>query len=277
KKSKLGDTNLAEYHYFLQRLFAEQAHLLSEPEEAILNLVSQPASSAWVDMTEGFLAKEERSVIKDDAPTKVGLTELMSMISSPDKMLRDQAAVEVHDIMASHTAVATEEMNALLAFKKIQDDLRHFERPDASRHLSDGVSSQMVDSLLEAVSSRFDLARRFYVLKAKLLGVDQLAYHERNVEVGSIEGQYSYDQAIDLVLEVLQGLNPEFADISRDFFRNGLVDGLPTKGKSGGAFCAHNLLTQPTYLMLNHTDRLQDVLTMAHELGHGINNELSRQ
>lgn len=267
---------LEPYHYYLEQLFAEQAHVLSEPEEAILNLVAQPAASAWVDMTESFLAKEERPVTKEGNEVKVGLTELMSLISNPDKIVRDQAAVQVQAIMADQVAVATEEMNALLSFKKIQDDLRGFSRPDAARHLGDGVSSAMVDSLLEAVSQRNDLPARFYSLKASLLQQKQLAYHERNVEVGKIEGNYRYQASIELVLQVLGNLSSEYARIAQDFFDQGQVDGLPTKGKSGGAFCAHNLLTQPTYIMLNHTDRLQDVLTMAHELGHGINNELSR-
>ncbi|PIP73716.1 MAG: hypothetical protein COW88_01005, partial [Candidatus Lloydbacteria bacterium CG22_combo_CG10-13_8_21_14_all_47_15] len=117
----------------------------------------------------------------------------------------------------------------------------------------------------------------YYALKAKLLGVPRLAYHERNVPYGSVNKKYSYSDAAHLVHKVFEHLDRSFADIFRRFVESGQVDVYPRKGKSGGAFCAHELLTQPTYILMNYTDELNDVLTLAHESGHGINNELIRE
>ncbi len=274
----LADSQLSDYRYFLQQLFAEQPYVLSDQEEKILNLVSQPAVRSWVDMTESFLAKEEvESLSADGQSAAQTVPQLMALLNNSNKPIRDQAADHVHAIMGRQSAVATEEMNAVLGFKKINDDLRGFARPDAGRHLGDGIDSQTVDSMLDAVSSRNDLPHKFYSLKAQLLAQDKLAYHERNVEAGSVDSRYSFEDTVALINKVFSQLDPEFATITTKFITDGRIDVFPAKGKSGGAFCAHNLLTQPTYILLNHTDRLQDVLTMAHELGHGINNELTRQ
>lgn len=273
----LKSPELKTYHYFLERLFAEKKHVLSEAEERILNLMSQPAARSWIDMTETFLAGVSRSTLINSTDRQdQNLPQLMALINHKSKPVRDEAATHVNQVMSEYAAVATEEMNALLAYKKITDDLRGFERADAARHMSDGVETAMVDTLIESVTHRNNLARDYYGLKAKLMGQDRLAYHERNVEYGEIEVTYSYADAITLIDKVFSSLDPEFSQITRAFIDNGQIDVYPRPGKTGGAFCAGSLLTQPSYILLNHTDRLQDVLTMAHELGHGINNELSR-
>jgi oligoendopeptidase F len=133
-----------------------------------------------------------------------------------------------------------------------------------------------VDTLIETVSERFDISAAFYKLKARLLKVKKLRYHERNIEYGTISRRYPYETAVKLIMKVLANLDQTFAGILDGFIRNGQFDVYPRKGKAGGAFCAHNLISQPTYILLNHTNRLNDVLTLAHELGHGINNELIR-
>jgi oligoendopeptidase F len=108
------------------------------------------------------------------------------------------------------------------------------------------------------------------------MGLRRLRYHERNVEYGSIRARYSFGDSIRLTGRVLKSLDPDFYGIFRGFVEGGHFDVYPRKGKTSGAFCAHNLKSQPTYILLNHTGRLHDVLTLAHELGHAINNELIR-
>lgn len=109
------------------------------------------------------------------------------------------------------------------------------------------------------------------------MGVPKLRYHERNVPYGDAEKEYSFEDSADLVCKVFKDLDSEFADILKMFLDGGHIDVYPSKGKSDGAFCAHNLISQPVYILLNHTGKLRDVLTLAHELGHGINNELTRR
>lgn len=268
---------LQDYRHYLIRLFSFSAYQLTEPEEKILNLLHTPAHNLWISMTKTFLSKEEKHINIENKPEVKTFFELISLTSSQDKNIRDQAAAHVHHISSKYAEIATEELNAILYHKKISDELRGFTRPDQSRHLSDDIDSRVVDTLIETVSQHFELSHKFYQLKAKLLGVDKLAYHERNVPVGEPEASYPYDQAFNLVNQTFQNLDVEFAQILNQFNDNGQIDVYPRVGKVGGAFCAHDLLIHPTYILLNHTDKLSDVLTLAHEAGHGIHNELARQ
>ncbi|MBS1233035.1 MAG: hypothetical protein H6R42_689 [Nitrospirae bacterium] len=269
---------LKEYRHFIERLFAESKYLLSEPEEKIMNLKSPSSYANWVKMTSGFLAKEERSIISEKGERGMKpFSEIASLMNSKKKVVRDTAAKAFNDIVKKHVDVAEAEINSILANKKVDDELRGLSRPDLARHISDDIDSEIVDTLLKTVSDRFDIPSRFYTLKARLLRVRKLRYHERNVEYGTISRKYSYQDSLKLIMKVFKNLDQTFADILDRFIQNGQFDVYPRKGKSGGAFCAHNLISQPTYILLNHTDRLNDVLTLAHELGHGINNELIRK
>ncbi len=277
QKTFLENKELSIYKHFLKRLFAEGKHLLSDAEEKILNLKYPTAYANWVKMTSGFLSKEERLVSVNGKEETKNFSELLSLMNSQDKKTRDSAASAFNDILSSYTEVAEQEINSILADKKTDDFLRGFNRPDASRHLADDIDTGVVDVLIKTVEESHDIARRFYALKAKLLGVKRLAYHERNVEYGSIQKKYTFEDAQKLVLKVFQNLDKEFAAIFTSFLQNGQIDVYPAKGKRGGAFCAYHLMAQPTFLLLNFNGDLLDVTTLAHELGHGINNELIKQ
>jgi oligoendopeptidase F len=278
QKRFLDFAPLKRYRHFLERIFAESRYLLSEPEERILNMKAQTSYSNWVRMTSAFLAKEEREVLAEDG--KRGLktfSEIQSLMNSRTKKVRDSAAKAFNDIMRAHADVAEAEINSILANKKIDDEIRKMQRPDLGRHISDDIGTEVVDSLIATVSNRFSVPQRYYGLKAKLLKTKRLKYHERNVEYGNLAAHYSFNKSVRLVMKVFRNLDNQFADIFTGFLDNGLVEAFPRKGKSGGAFCAHHLISQPTYILLNHTGKLNDVLTLAHELGHGINNELMKE
>jgi oligoendopeptidase F len=278
RKRFLAYEGLKEYRHYLERLFAESKFLLSEPEEKIMNLKSSTSYFNWVKMTSGFLAKEERKVLTEDGKREQkAFSDIASLMNGKNKKVRDSAAGAFNDILKKHVDVAEAEINSVLANKKTDDDIRSVPRPDMTRHISDDIDTGIVDSLIKAVSGRFDMSADYYSLKARLLKVKKLQYHERNVEYGSITKKYPYKESLKLVEKVLRNLDGEFFEILRSFTGNGQFDVFPGKGKVSGAFCSHNLISQPTYILLNHTDRLNDVLTLAHELGHGINNELIRK
>jgi oligoendopeptidase F len=278
QKRFIEHDGLARYRHFLERIFAESRYHLSEPEEKILNLKSATSSSNWTRMTSGFLSKEVRAVFTEDGKRKVmPFSEIVGLMNSRKKRVRDSAAKAFNDILAKNAEVAEAEINSVFANKKIDDELRGSLRPDTLRHLADDIESEVVDALIESVSRRFTIPVRYYALKARLLKVRKLAYHERNVEYGEMFRRYPYPTSVDLVHRVLVKLDPEFADIFTGFVHNGQIDAYPKKGKDSGAFCIHHLMVQPTYILLNHTGKLHDVLTIAHELGHGINNELIKK
>ena len=278
QKMFLEHSDLAKYRHFLERSFEEAKYLLSEDEERILSLKASTSYSNWVKMTSSFIVREERDVLADDgSKVRKTFSEILSLMNSKKKDIRDSAAKAFNDILAEHADVAENEINSILANKKIDDELRVMPRPDLSRHISDDMESAVVDSLIGAVAERSDIPARFYELKAKLLKVKKLKYHERNVEYGMAGRKFGFDDAVGLVRKVFSGLDSEFACILDSFLERGQFDVYPAKGKASGAFCAHHLISHPTYILLNHTDTLNDVLTIAHELGHGINNELIRK
>ncbi|HUI45579.1 MAG TPA: M3 family oligoendopeptidase [Nitrospirota bacterium] len=274
----LAYDGLAKYRHFLERMFAESRYHLSEAEEKILNLKSATSYANWTKMTSGFLSKEERPVITDNGIRRVKpFAEIISLMNSKDKLVRDTAARVFNDILQKNADVAEAELNSVLANKKTDDELRGTPRPDALRHLADDIDSEVVDTLIGSVAARFDIPSRFYALKAKLIGVKRLEYHERNVEYGVVSRRYPYAKAVNLVYGVMNKLDKQFSDIFARFINNGQIDAFPRKGKDSGAFCIHHLMIQPTFILLNHAGKLHDVLTIAHELGHGINNELIRE
>lgn len=278
QKKFLSSKELTPYKHFLEQLFRQSKYLLSEPEEKIMNLKSQTSYGNWVKMTSSFLSQEEREALtEDNKKAKLSYPALMGLMNSQKKKVRDQAAKAFNDILDKWKDVATEELNSILGNKKVDDELRGFSRPDESRLLNDDFDTEITDTVLEAVSSRYKVAQRYYILKADLLGVKKLEYHERNIEYGSIDKDYNFVEASKLVQKVFGNLDQDFLGIFNSFLENRQFDVFPKKGKRGGAYCAHNLKRQPTYIFLNHNGKLNDVLTLAHETGHGINNELMRK
>ncbi len=278
RRALLQYKGLRPYRHFLERIWAESKHVRSEREEKILNLKMSTSYSNWIKMIFGLLAREERQVLLEGGGKAVRpFSEITGLMNSRDRKVRTSSARAFNDILARHIEVAEAEMNSVLAHRKTEDELRRFNRPDLSRHVADDIDSKVVDSLVETVAARFDISSRFYGLKARLMGVKRLKYHERNVVYGKIKAKYSFESSCHLVRKVLSALDPEFAVIFDGFLENRQIDVYPKKGKAGGAFCAHHLMTQPTYILLNHIGELTDVLTLAHEAGHGINNELIKK
>ena len=278
QKKFLNHPSLVRYRHFLERAFAEAKYLMSEAEEKIISIKAPTSHSNWVKMTSGFIVREEREVtLEDRSRAQKNFSEILNIMNNSNRNVRDSAARAFNDIIAKHALVAEAEINSILSNKKTDDELRNLPRPDLARHINDDIDSDVVDALIRTVSGRFDIPARFYKLKAGLMNVRRLKYHERNVEYGMSDGNYPFSKAADLVRDVFAGLDSEFAGIFDSFRKNGQFDVYPRKGKTSGAFCAHHLISQPTYILLNHTDSLNDVLTLAHELGHGINNELIRK
>ncbi|MBI2632104.1 M3 family oligoendopeptidase [Candidatus Pacearchaeota archaeon] len=274
----LKSKELFRYKHFLERVFAESKYLLTEKEEKIINLKNTTSHSKWEEMLSTFLSKEEREVINKEGNKELkSFSEILTLMNEQNKEVRDSAAKAFNEILLKHEDVAEVEINALLANKKVDDELRNSPRPDFLRHLSDDIDSDIVDVLIKSVSERFDIPNIYYQLKAKLFGVKKLEYHERNVSYGEIDKEYSYKDAILLINLVFDKLDVKFSQNLKKLIENSQIDVYPKKGKRQGAFCTDSLLSQPTYVLLNYTNKLNDVTTIAHEIGHAINSELMKE
>jgi len=276
QKKFLASPLLKDYKHFLQKLFDSSKFLLSEAEEKILNLKSSVSHGDWVQMVQEFISKEEREYLDDDGKKKKGSFEVLLKTSSygKTKKQRDFAFKQVNGIFTTHLASAEHEINAILKNKKIDDELRGLTRPDQARHLADDMDSAVVDAMVKAVTENFDVAKKYYKIKAKLLKQKKLQYNERNLPVGEIKTKFDFTKASKLVYQTFEKVDQEFSNIFKNFLYTGRIDVYPKKGKSGGAFCAYFLKTLPIYVLLNHSGTVNDVTTIAHEMGHAINDEL---
>ena len=278
RKEFLSNKLLSPYKHFLEALFIHADHWLSEPEEKIMNLKSEVSHEKWTLMTAGLISKEERKVLDDNGKSKMkNFSEILALVNSQNKKIRDSSAQALNEIFLNNLDVAENEINAVLLNKKINDEIRKYPRPDSARHLGDDIETEVVDTLVNTVTNRFEIAQRFYKLKTKLLGLPKLQFHERNVSVGNIDKLYTFDKSLDIIGRVFKNLDEEFYNIFDKFIYESRVDVFPNKGKRGGAFATYRLPTLPTYILLNYNERLDDILTFAHELGHGINFELVKK
>lgn len=269
---------LKDYKHFLERLFLEAKYLLAEDQEKILTVKIKTSYYNWISMLTTLLAKEEALVIDDDGQKrKKAFSEITDLVSSKHKKTRDSAAKELNKIFYKHIDVAENELNSVLQHKKTEDELRNINRPDITSHLDDDMETEVVDTLLTTVSTRFDIARDYYKLKAALFKVDKLEYHERNVAYGDLDKKYSFEDALHVVYKTFDSIDSEFSAILQRYVENGQLDAYPKKGKSDGAYCAPYLKSLPCYVFLNHNDRLRDVLTLAHEMGHAIHDEFTKK
>lgn len=268
---------LSEYKHFLEKLFVRGKYLLSDKEEKIINLKYPTSFGNWKKLTESLLATEERKIwITSNKKATKSFDEVLSLTQDKDKRVRDSAADAFNEVLDKYKLVAEQEFNSVLQDKRTNDNLRGFGRPDQSRHISDDIDTKVVDTMTSAVSKNFKIAKDYYKLRAKLFGVKKLEYHERNVEYGKLTKKYSFEKGVRLIQDVMRDLDPVFGEIFENFVSGGNIDVYPAKGKKGGAFCISILKSQPVYILLNWTDKLRDVTTLAHELGHGINDELKR-
>ncbi len=274
----LNSSELKKYKHFLKRLFLEANHLLTEDQEKIMNLKSKVSYYNWVQMTEEFLSKEEKVVFTEEGKKeKKSFSEIISLIDNKKQKVRDSAALALNEIFEKWIDVGEHELNSVLENKKINDTLRNYKTPEQARLLDDDMDIEVVESLRESVVKKFETSRKYYKLKARLLGKDKLEYHERNVHYGEISKKYNFDETVNLVGNVFRKLDPLLFDIFQSFLDEGRVDVFPKKGKASGAFCTEGGKELPVFVMLNHTNKLNDVLTFAHEMGHGVHHTLMKK
>ena len=249
-------------------------HLLSEPEERILAEKSLTSSNAWTRLFEEQTAAIE--VELPDAEAPVALEVALSRLFSPDRDERRTAAEAVTAALEPGLRVRGFVLNTLLAEKMVEDRLRAYPHWLAARNLANEASDESVDALIQAVRGRYELPRRWYRLKAKLLGVDRLADYDRMAAVTDEDETIAWAEAKGMVLDSFGDFSPELAGSARAFFDERRIDAPVRPGKRGGAFCSYTVPSAAPYVMLNYTARRRDVLTLAHELGHGVHASLAR-
>ncbi len=268
----VSDERLAFCRHHLISARRYKDHLLSEAEEKILSEKSVTGSGAW-----NRLYSEQASAIEVELDGRTAtLEEGLSRLSSPDRDVRRAAAEAVTAGLKPGLRTRGFIFNTLLADKATNDRLRGYETWISSRNLSNEAPDESVGTLVEAVRKRSDIPQRWYALKARLLGLDRIADYDRMASVADSEEEIGWDQARELVLDAYASFSPEMAEGARRFFDEQWIDAAPRVGKRGGAFCSYTVPSVHPYVFLNWTGRRRDVMTLAHELGHGLHAYLAR-
>jgi oligoendopeptidase F len=265
------DLDFARHHLEAQRRY--RPHLLTEPEEKIMAEKQLSGRSAWTRLFEQQQAAIRVDLPDEDEPVKLELA--LARLQGSDREQRRIAAEAVTAGLARDLPTRAYIFNTLLADKMVDDRLRAYPHWLASRNLSNEASDESVQALVSAVRGRYDLARRWYVLKARLLGLDKLADYDRMAALSVEDVSVAWPEARDLVLDCYEGFSDDLGRLARRFFDERWIDAPVRPGKRGGAFCAYTVPSVHPYVMLNYTARRRDVLTLAHELGHGVHAALA--
>jgi oligoendopeptidase F len=267
----LADHRLAFAAHHLRSARRYRPHLLSEPEEVVLTEKSVSGRNAWQRLFEEQVSAITVELDGEQMPLEAGLARL----HSPDRAVRQAAAEAVNVGLAPNLRTRAFVLNTLMADKATDDRLRHYESWIAARNLSNEASDESVQALVDAVQARYAIPQRWYALKAKLLGLERIADYDRMASVADTESEIGWSEATDIVLDAYASFSPELADTARHFF-DGWIDAAARPGKRPGAFCAYTVPSHHPYVLLNWTSRRRDVLTLAHELGHGAHAYLAR-
>jgi oligoendopeptidase F len=269
----LGGDGLEFCAHHLRNVRRYREHLLSEPEEKILAEKSLTGAAAWTRLFEELTSSIKVELGGEAAAAgaePVALDVALSNLQMADRELRRTTAEAVTAALAPGLRTRAFLFNTLLADKSVDDRLRSYPSWLAARNLANEASDESVQALIDAVRKRYEIPRRWYRLKARLLGVQRLADYDRMASVTEDEVSYPFARAREIVLDCYSGFSPELGDVARGFFERQAIDAPLRPAKRGGAFCASGVPSVHPYVLLNYTSRRRDVLTLAHELGHGV-------
>lgn len=268
-----SDKKLAHYAPWLREVRQFKPYQLDDTLEKLLLEKSVTGAAAWSRLFDETLAGL-RFPYKGK---QLGCEEIISNLSSPDEKVRKESAKVFGKVLGENNKTFSLIMNTLAKDKAVEDDWRGFKRPIDSRNMANAVEAEVVTALLTAVKKSYPkLSHRYYKMKAGWFGKKKLNYWDRNAPLPKApEKKYSWEEAKELVLSSYYAFSPEIGKIGQKFFDNAWIDVPARAGKASGAFAHPTVPSAHPYLLLNYLGRSRDVMTLAHELGHGVHQVLS--
>ena len=266
---------LARYKPVFDRMRAMKPYQLSDEMEKFLHDQSVVGSAAWNRLFDETVAGLVFTIDGEDLPLEAAANKL----SEQDRDTREAAAREIARVLRANISLFARVHNTLAKEKEIEDRWRKMPTPQTGRHLSNHVEAEVVEALRNAVVAAYPkLSHRYYALKAKWLGLEKMQVWDRNAPL-PIENDklVNWAEAQDMVLSAYAEFSPEMAQIAKPFFTEGWIDAAVKPGKAPGAFAHPTVTTVHPYVMLNYLGKPRDVMTLAHELGHGVHQVLAAQ
>jgi oligoendopeptidase F len=272
-EAKLAAPALAHYGPWLRDLRSFRPYQLSDEIERLLHEKSVAGRAAWTRLFDETEAALRFRVGRKDLTS----TEALHLLSERDPALRREAAKALGQVFGRNARLFALVTNTLAKDKEIEDRWRGFKRPISSRNLANLIEDEVVEALIAAVRQAYPhLSHRYYRLKAKWFGVEALPYWDRNAPLPEAEDRVvRWDEAQRIVLDAYAAFSPDMAAIGRQFFEHAWIDAPARPGKASGAFAHPTVPSAHPYLLLNYQGRTRDVMTLAHELGHGVHQVLA--
>jgi len=270
---KLNAPKLAHYASWVENSRAFRPHQLAEDMERLLNDKYVAGRAAWVRLFDETMAGL-RFPFRDKKLTNA---EILHRLSDRDGDVRRDAARSLGQVLGQNIRTFAHITNTLAKDKEIDDRWRHYPRPTSARNLSNRVEDEVVDALVSAVRDAYPrLSHRYYKLKASWFGGDTLDYWDRNAPLPDAEDRtVVWEEARDTVLSAYADFDPEMAAVGGRFFESNWIDAPAHAGKSPGAFAHPTVPSAHPYILLNYQGKVRDVMTLAHELGHGVHQVLA--
>lgn len=271
----LDDPAIAKYRYFMEADRRYKPYNLSEIEEQILIEKSVTGAGAWTR----FFTQLTSSFKFDWMGEEVNMTHVLNKMRDADRDIREMAWQKLTDKLQEKSMELTFIFNTLALDKANSDKRRGYESWVSSRNLSNKATDEVVDALIETVTSNYGLVARQYRLKGALLGLDELLDYDRYAPLNLKENEdfYTWDEAKSIVLKAFENFDTEMKDAAELFFDNNWIHAPVTQNKRGGAFASPTVVSANPFVFVNYMGDARNITTLAHELGHGIHMYLSGQ
>ncbi|MCL5958902.1 MAG: M3 family oligoendopeptidase [Chloroflexi bacterium] len=269
---------LADYRHYLESARKFAPHTLSEPEERLFAQMHLTGASAWSQLYTEITSSLRFPVEINGRTQELTDAEVRALRTSPERGVRKMAGETLYSIYENNGRVLTYVFNTLFQDHKINIGLRKYQDPIEPTALENELSTQVIELLMSTTEANYGLAQEYYHLKASLIGLhDDFRFYDVLAPYESEERKYEYDEARALILSAFGKFHPDVRDVAARFFEQEWIDATPRAGKRGGAFCSGLLPAYHPYVLTNYTGRLDDVFTLAHELGHGVHFYLARR
>ncbi len=271
-----ADPACARYRHFLTSLRRYRPHVLSEPEEKILEEKANTGARAFSRLFDEVLSSLEFTVEAEGIPPRLNESRVLALLYDGRREVRRAAAEALTRGLQANQLLLGFIFNTLTQDHAIDDRLRGYGDAMASRHLANEIESGTVEALMEACEANHAVVQRYYDIKRQLLGLDELADYDRYAPITAETPVVPWEGCQEIVLTAYAAFSPRMAEIAQQFFSARWIDAELRSGKRGGAFSASTTPAVHPYVLVNYTGRLNDVTTVAHELGHGVHQYLSR-
>lgn len=272
-KALIESDELQKYKHYLESSRRYKQHILEEKQEQILSAKSVTGRSAWVRYFDETLGAAKFELDGEEYSEQ----EVLSKLHESDRDLRKRAHASLTNTFRDLSRSLTFVFNTLLADKATNDKLRKYESWIDSRNLANQTDQKTVDALIDAVTSKYDLVQRYYKLKQELLGLDEMKDYDRYAPIIENEASIKWKEAEEMVMDSYTNFHPQMGEITQKFFDKNWIDAAIKPGKRGGAYSASTVPSVHPYVFMNFNGKIRDVQTLAHELGHGVHQYLSRQ